>query len=278
MIVTSLSPYEQTVFQSKTDWRARAIAATSLPIRASNLFVESADIKDTGFTYVFPKSLLRKFVSVGDLRVQVAAFMFGSSPADNPQVKEIKCLVFVPQVGSHQSVSLAMKQPDHEYLSDLEPLGWIHTLPQEAASITPASAALHGRMLSEYRQWSADSAIVAVVSFPPGSVCLAGYSLNPSGVEWTASADASSFVPSELTDKAQIILTDAVAGWCMAPEGGVWNYSFMAVKHRPEMEYQLVVDNPLDFYDPSHRAAHFLTFSNRGGKEGPAGEMESVFA
>eukprot|EP00438_Fugacium_kawagutii_P036613 Skav217823 [mRNA] locus=scaffold889:265691:266764:+ [translate_table: standard] len=36
-----------------------------------------------------------------DLRTQIAAYLYGISPPDNPQVKEIRCMVMVPQVGTH---------------------------------------------------------------------------------------------------------------------------------------------------------------------------------
>jgi hypothetical protein len=38
------------------------------------------------------------------------------SPPDNPQVKEIRCIVMVPQWGTHQTVHLPSQLPQHEYL------------------------------------------------------------------------------------------------------------------------------------------------------------------
>ena len=37
----------------------------------------------------------------------------------------------VPQHGTHQAINLPTALPEHEYLNDLEPLGWIHTQPNE---------------------------------------------------------------------------------------------------------------------------------------------------
>ena len=57
------------------------------------------------------------------------------------QVKEIRAVVMPPQWGNHQIVNLPSNLPEHDYLSDLEPLGWIHTqpneLPQMAAQVSP---------------------------------------------------------------------------------------------------------------------------------------------
>ena len=45
-----------------------------------------------------------------------------------------------PQWGNHQVVNLPSSLPEHDYLNDLEPLGWIHTqpneLPQMAAQVS----------------------------------------------------------------------------------------------------------------------------------------------
>lgn len=42
-------------------------------------------------------------------------------------VKEIRCVVVVPQVGTRESVTIPQQLPDSEYLRGLEPMGWIHT-------------------------------------------------------------------------------------------------------------------------------------------------------
>jgi pre-mRNA-processing factor 8 len=75
-----------------------------------------------------PKNVLKSFIVNADLRTQVAAYLYGSSPADNKLVKEIKAVVWVPQRGSNNSVELPTKLPESDYLlKDLEPLGWIKT-------------------------------------------------------------------------------------------------------------------------------------------------------
>ena len=87
LAVTTTSPYEQTLFGSKTDWRVRAISAANLHLRVNHIYVNSDDIRETGFTYVLPKNLLKKFICIADLRTQVAGFLYGVSPPDNPQVR-----------------------------------------------------------------------------------------------------------------------------------------------------------------------------------------------
>ena len=86
LTVTTTSPYEQTLFGSKTDWRVRAISAANLHLRVNHIYVNSDDIRESGLTYVLPKNLLKKFICIADLRTQIAGFMYGVSPPDNPQV------------------------------------------------------------------------------------------------------------------------------------------------------------------------------------------------
>ncbi len=63
--------------------------------------------------------------------------MYGVSPSDNNQIKEIRCIVMPPQAVTHQSVQLPNTLPQDEYLRELEPLGWIHTQPNELPQLSP---------------------------------------------------------------------------------------------------------------------------------------------
>jgi pre-mRNA-processing factor 8 len=49
----------------------RAISATNLHLRTNHIYVSSDDIKETGYTYILPKNVLKKFVTISDLRAQV---------------------------------------------------------------------------------------------------------------------------------------------------------------------------------------------------------------
>ena len=268
MIVTSQSPYEQSTFASRTEWRVRAIASSSLSLRSHNIQV-STEVMDSGVTYVIPRNLIKKFVTIGDLRTQIGAFIYGVSPKDNPMVKEVRAMVMVPQVASHQSITLPTSIPEEsEFLNDLEPLGWIHTQPTELSGLSPYDCAMHARMVTENRSWSVDTAVVLTCSFPPGSCALAGYKLSAQGLKWgrdnrditTSQANPSGYDNSH-AEQVQLLLTDAFLGFWMVPQGQVWHYNFMGVKHSPDMDYRVVVDVPIDFYDPKHRRNHFMNFA-----------------
>jgi pre-mRNA-processing factor 8 len=76
MLITTTSNYETQTFSSKTEWRIRAISATNLHLRTNHIYVNSDDIKDSGYTYILPKNILKRFITISDLRTQVSAYMY----------------------------------------------------------------------------------------------------------------------------------------------------------------------------------------------------------
>ncbi|KAK8914653.1 hypothetical protein KSP39_PZI024034 [Platanthera zijinensis] len=276
LIVTTTSPYEQAAFGSKTDWRVRAISATNLYLRVNHIYVNSDDIKETGYTYIMPKNILKKFICIADLRTQISGYLYGLSPQDNPQVKEIRCIVMPPQWGSHQHVNLPSALPEHEFLNDLEPLGWMHTQPNELPQLAPQDVTCHARVLENNKQWDGEKCIVLTCSFTPGSCSLTAYKLTPTGYEWgRANKDTGSnphgYLPTHY-EKVQMLLSDRFLGFYMVPDNGPWNYNFMGVKHTASMKYGVKLGAPRDYYHEDHRPTHFLEFSNL--EEGDIAEVE----
>ena len=274
LIVTTTSPYEQATFGSKTDWRVRAISASNLHLRVNHIYVNSDDIKETGYTYILPKNVLKKFITIADLRTQIAGYMYGVSPPDNPQVKEIRCIVMPPQWGNHSQVNLPAALPEHDYLEDLEPLGWLHTQPNETPQLPPQDVCAHAKILESNKSWDGEKCIVLTCSFTPGSCSLTAYKLTPTGYEWgrankdTNSANPQGYSPGHY-EKVQMLLSDRFLGYYMVPDGGSWNYNFQGVKHSPGMKYALKLANPKEFYHEAHRPTHFLEFSGmEAGAEG----------
>ena len=58
-IVTTTSNYERQTFSSKTEWRVRAISATNIHLCSNHIYVYSDDIKETGFTFILPRTCSR---------------------------------------------------------------------------------------------------------------------------------------------------------------------------------------------------------------------------
>lgn len=283
LIVTTTSPYEQAAFGSKTDWRVRAISATNLYLRVNHIYVNSEDIKETGYTYIMPKNILKKFICIADLRTQIAGYMYGISPPDNPQVKEIRCIVMAPQWGTHQQVHLPSALPEHDFLNDLEPLGWMHTQPNELPQLSPQDLTSHAKILENNKQWDGEKCIILTCSFTPGSCSLTAYKLTPSGYEWgrvnkDTGSNPHGYLPTHY-EKVQMLLSDRFLGFYMVPDNGPWNYNFMGVRHASGMKYGVKLGTPREYYHEDHRPTHFLEFSNmEEGETIAEGDREDTFS
>ena len=268
IIVTTTSQYEQQSFASKTEWRTRAIATSNLRSRSNNIYVSSDDIQEEGYTYIMPKNILKRFITIADLRVQVAGYLYGASPPDNDQVKEVRTIVMIPQVGNTRDVQLPQQLPQHEYLNGMEPLGVIHTISGNEPPYMPAmDVTQHARLMNEHPSWDKKT-VTMTVSFTPGSVSLAAWGLTPQGYKWgaenkdTTSDHPQGFSPN-MGEKCQLLLSDRLRGYFLVPEDNVWNYSFMGssfggVEKRP---VYVKIDTPLRFYDDQHRPLHFQNFA-----------------
>ena len=216
-----------------------------------------------------PKNILKRFITIADLRVQVAGYLYGSSPTDNAQIKEIRTIVMVPQVGNTRDIQLPHQLPQHEYLKTMEPLGIIHTVSGNEPAFMPASdVTQHARLMAAHASWDKKT-VTMTVSFTPGSVSLSAFALTPAGYKWGAeNKDKSNDMPQGFqtqgfADKCQLLLSDRIRGYFLVPEQSTWNYSFMgnsfsSVEKRP---LHVRIDTPMRFYDDKHRPQHFQTFS-----------------
>merc|ERR1712232_149053 len=279
IVVTTTTQYESAAFHSKTDWRVRAISATNLHLRTKHIYVSSEDITEDGLTYVLPKNILEMFISIADLRTQIAGYIYGVTPTDNDMVREVRVIVLVPQVGNHQSITLPKRLPDHTMLNDLQSLGWIHTQPDEilqnGIQVLPASDVItHSSILQDNSEvnasfWSSQEEIIITTSFTQGSCSLTAYKVTSEGIEWGKKnrnvaggvANTSGYT-SNCYEKVQMLLSDRFQGFFMVPDGnGIgWNFNFVGVKHNRNMDYALKLDTPDRFYAECHRPQHFLSF------------------
>ena len=130
----------------------------------------------------------------------------------------------------------------------MEPLGWIHTQPNELPQLSPQDVTLHAKIMAENPSWDGEKTIditcryycycmtqsfsvSLMISFTPGSCSLTAYKLTPSGYEWGRSNKDSSnnpqgYLPSHY-EKVQMLLSDRFLGFFMCPAQGSWNYNFM---------------------------------------------------
>ncbi|OQO15029.1 Pre-mRNA-processing-splicing factor 8 [Cryoendolithus antarcticus] len=276
MVVTTTSQYEQASFASKTEWRTRAIATSNLRTRANNIYISSDDIRDDEdhCTYVMPKNILKRFIAISDLRIQVAGYLYGTSPKDNARVKEIKTIVMVPQVGGTRDVTLPTRLPEHELLKDLESLGIIHTAAGNESRFMPSSdVTQHARLMRAHESWDSKT-LSLLVNFTPGSVSLSAWSLTPPGYTWGAGnldlgSDAPAGFSQSFGEKCQLLLSDKIRGYFLVPEDERWNWGFLGAGfgEREKQRVFVGVGVPKRFYDDLHRPVHFQAF----------GEMEDVW-
>jgi len=177
-----------------------------------------------------------------------------------------------PQWGSHTHVQLSNQLPEHEYLKELEPLGWIHTQPSELPQLPPQDVITHAKLLDDNKSWDGEKTIMITCSFTPGSCSLTAYKLTPAGFEWGRNNrdlehSHQGYLPT-FYEKVQMLLSDKFLGFFIVPDSGSWNYNFSGVKHSPNMKYSVTLGMPKEFYHEVHRPMHFLNFS----------EMDSAIA
>ncbi|KAF0980096.1 hypothetical protein FDP41_000874 [Naegleria fowleri] len=265
IITVTSTPYEQETFSSKTDWRMRAISAPNLQIRTKRIFIEQEEISENAYDYVLPMNILKKFIAISDLRTQVMGYVYGKSPEDNPKVKEIHCIVLVPQLGTHKTISVPKQLPDHEILNSLEPLGWIHTQPSSVShtTLTPQDVTFHSKVMSQHKSWDGEKTVTITCQITPGSCNLTAHKLTPEGYDWGRknkdifSDEPQGFNHGAFYEGVQLILSESFMGFFMVPEEGSWNYYFMGYGHTENMEYGVTLGVPKEFYHEVHRPHHF---------------------
>ncbi|KAI0180339.1 PROCN-domain-containing protein [Hypoxylon sp. FL1284] len=269
IIVTTTSKFEQQTFASKTEWRTRAIATSNLRTRANNIYVSSVDNDLDDITYVMPNNILKKFITIADLRVQIVGYLYGVSAPDNDQVKEIRCIVMVPQIGNLRYAQIPQQLPQHEYLADLEPLGVIHTMAgNELPYMSAVDVTAHSQLLNDHSGLDKEKTVMIDVSFTPGSVSLSAWGLTPAGFKWGVdNRDMGSDSPAGFTTsmgiKRKLLLSPRYRGFFLVPENGRWNYNFMGsnfigLEKKP---VHVKLDTPSPFYSDLHRPDHFKDFA-----------------
>ncbi|KAF4437962.1 pre-mRNA-splicing factor spp42 [Fusarium acutatum] len=269
IIVTTTSQFEQQTFASKTEWRTRAIATSNLRTRAKNIYVSSVDNDLDDITYVMPNNILKRFITIADLRVQVAGYLYGSSAPDNDQVKEIKCIVMIPQIGGLRNVQLPQQLPQSEFLEGMEPLGVIHTVSgSELPYMSAMDVTEHSKLLDAHNEWDKTNTVTVSVAFTPGSVSLSAWGLTPAGYKWgVENKDSQSDQPQGFTttmgEKRKLLLSPRFRGFFLVPDDGKWNYSFMgnAFAGMEKRPVHVKLDTPLPFYSDQHRPVHFVNFA-----------------
>ncbi|CCD23994.1 U4/U6-U5 snRNP complex subunit PRP8 NDAI_0C03340 [Naumovozyma dairenensis CBS 421] len=281
IVVVTSSNYENQNFSSNNEWRKSAIADSLLYLRLKNIYISSDSFVEEKNVYVLPKNLLTNFVQISDVKIQIAGVLFGASPVDHPNIKEVKTIVLIPQLGSSRGVNMsaAPNSQSHPYLENLELLGWIHTQTNEIKFMSANEVMTHTQLFEENYTDVIDLSVCSV----PGSISLSAYNLNDEGYEWAKeNRDVTSEIPEgfepTFSSQAQLLLSDRIIGNFLVPESNVWNFAFMGPSFNKEISYELKLDIPLDFYNEVHRTTHFLQFNELQGDEELEAEQQDPFA
>lgn len=121
-------------------------------------------------------------------------------------------------IATHQFLSNHNKLHQFQSLifQDLEPLGWIHTQPNESSQLAPTDAISHTKFILSNPTWDVDSAVILTCSFTPGSCSLTAYRLTPLGYQWgkankDSGANPSGYSPNHY-EKVQMLLSEIFTG------------------------------------------------------------------
>ncbi|MCH0629904.1 hypothetical protein JNB11_08040 [Kocuria palustris] len=265
IITVTTTGYEQQAFALKNEWRQRMLAANSLHLRAKTLQVRLED--NDGVMFVLPQSLLTRFVLCCDLRIPVMGYLYGKLPSGENEVKEIKFIALVPQLGGAGGVKTPKSlAPLPKELKDLELIGWIQSLSLESEIMSASQVLTIAKM-----ELGSSRFLSMTVSFTPGSITISGHHVTEAGLAWgqtnedTVLETPEGFLGALFSVGAEIMMTDQLLGAFLVPEDRLWNYYFMGSLWNADMEYRFAVDDPRGFYDENHRPLHFSLFGKITG-------------
>lgn len=266
-VVQTLSHYEQTQYQSKSDWRKRALQVSNLFIRTSRFAVPPDGIIDdeTTKTFILPLNIMKKFVEIADPYVQICAVMFGRVADDDDKIVEVHTFVLPPQTGNFDKIDFPKKLPESMILEGLRPVGWIHTSPIDDPLMTPADA-ISTASLRDNNDNISDifNFPSIVISFPPGSCTVRAFRLNEEGINWGSQNKDTKDRPvgfeDTFFDRLPCILTENYNGFFMIPTGIEWNLNFQPLKLTEHPDYNIELGTPLPYFDQKHRPNTFLQF------------------
>ena len=267
MTITTSSPYEQKTFIASQNWREKALESSKLHNALSNIVLSK--VEESEKIFAIPMNLIKTLVEISDSRIEIGGILYGIEKNNKDKmISECKCVVIPPQTGNDKSVIFPKNAPKSLLLESLKPLAFIHSVNGE-----PTFTCYDCIMLSVLNEcgYSIPNYIVEIGLGHRINVKV--FKVSELGVEFgSQNIDniKKTFQQKELSDEfykeEQIILSNKLSGFFLAPEQQIWNYSFSIEKFSNEIEYPLSIQYPLDFYNPLHRKNHFLPWVNKSSE------------
>ena len=170
--------------------------------------------------------------------------------------------VLVPQTSTYSTFIVSKYFPENVYLDDFEPLGIIHTnANNEVNDISNFDIKFIGKLINNNKNCDIENFIDLIINFTQGSCTLNGYKLTPNGFDYSIRNEEKEIFNENFYEKIQILLTEKFMGFFMIPDNEIWNYNFISVEPVVNMKYNLILDNPKEFYNEIHRPIHFINFN-----------------
>lgn len=289
---------------SASSWRHRALVDAAVLNERTAVVVDTAGGLTTASSdqLIFPESLIQKLLSCCDVQTQCRAYLFGHALPHAPHIKEVMCVMLPPQSSSARVTRTPDRIPyDAAALreSGLSFLGMLRVGEAEP-HIHTHDVALQVQLRRTHAAMPVAGEAVVVMQTTTtttmgggraetAGVTMRCFSLTPAALEWggggdekdeeagvdggggrggcraalkksPAEADVSHYRPS------RAMLSREAQGFFLVPVERMWNYLFRGALWNEHSTFDVVVDEPLHFFDAAHRPEHFYNFLRLGGE------------
>lgn len=261
-VVQTFSIYEQKQYESSSDWRSRAISSGLLPLKFRHITIPPVQQKGNVDTIIIPENLIKTFINISDPHLQVLSILY--KRLRNP-INEVVAFLIPPQNSKYDSITIPYKLPNDEILTQLEPIGLIHTTVISKADLEPADIILSTNILSRNQHiTNPENFHVLTLTYPASGAALSGYQLTMDGVNWGMAnkdtKDRTDGHSDNFYKKDVVSISPSYTGIFFVPSFEVWNLKFFHADDILREDYNVVVGVPKPYFHMDHRVIHFNKF------------------
>lgn len=273
--VKSSKTFETGAFESRTEWRERALALSAIPKTRQLYGYSDATTATAASEIKLPQSLVETLVRISDVRIAVGGFLLAKSS----ELSVVRGLLIPPQLGAVDNVKTPPLLP--AIPDDLVAVGWIRTQTGDP-KINRTDLALLGRVMQKDAAQAGDFTVVSVGLRTTECVVMV-HRVRPEGIDWCLENATAHNVVAQPPSPNHVEIAKCSLGkepgFVLVPQGG-WNYFFKGPQEwqlDENGQYAAFVDIPKEFYHASHRPQHFSAFSRGTGNAGDVAEVDENF-